>query len=379
MPLSLRPYRILVTGGYGHFGMRIARALAREDGVEVIIAGRHQDAGDAAVAQLRADSTVNAHAMVLDIDAPDLAAQLSAANVHLVIHTAGPFQQQGYAVAEAAIAAGADYIDLADGTTFVMGFTVLDGRARARGVTAVTGASTLPAVSSAVVSALLAEGEQPESIHIVIAPGQRTPRGVATMAAVLSYCGQPLHVRIGGRASRTHGWQRLRSGTYWQLGRRWSADCDVPDLQLWPQAFPGLRTVTFQAALELRVAHVALWMAAALVRIGIVRNWAPQAARLSRTSRWLDRFGTDEGGMQVRLAARGREGTLRKHCWDLVAHRGHGPEIPCIPAIILARRWAAGRRDAPGARSAMNAITLVEFDDAVRHLAIETRIERSTA
>jgi saccharopine dehydrogenase-like NADP-dependent oxidoreductase len=35
--------------------------------------------------------------------------------VDSVIHTAGPFQGQDYAVARSAIAAGANYIDLADG------------------------------------------------------------------------------------------------------------------------------------------------------------------------------------------------------------------------------------------------------------------------
>ena len=43
----------------------------------------------------------------------------------LVIHTVGPFQQQDFAVAQAAIAAGAHYCDLADARRFVCGIGAL--------------------------------------------------------------------------------------------------------------------------------------------------------------------------------------------------------------------------------------------------------------
>ena len=52
----------------------------------------------------------------------------------LVIHTVGPFQHQSYAVAEAAIAAGAHYCDLADARAFVRNIGALDFAAREQGV-----------------------------------------------------------------------------------------------------------------------------------------------------------------------------------------------------------------------------------------------------
>ena len=53
------------------------------------------------------------------------------------------------------------------------------------------------------------------------------------------------------------------------IGERLAAACDVPDLQLFPARFPGVRTVSFHAALEFRVQHLALWSLAALRRIGL--------------------------------------------------------------------------------------------------------------
>ena len=97
--------RVVVLGGHGNFGARICRALAGRDGMEVIVAGR------------RAGGPAR-----LDLADPAFGARLRSLGPHIVIHCAGPFQGQDYRVARAAIAAGAHYIDLADGREFVANF-----------------------------------------------------------------------------------------------------------------------------------------------------------------------------------------------------------------------------------------------------------------
>lgn len=142
---------VLVLGGYGNFGTRICKALAGHPQIHLLIAGRN-----ASKAQVLAD-TVGHHtqALALDHEAPDLAQQLRALDIGLVIHTAGPFQAQDYGVAQAAAQAGCHYIDLADGRRFVCDFpAAMHGAFSSAGRTAVTGASTVPALSSAVVDAL---------------------------------------------------------------------------------------------------------------------------------------------------------------------------------------------------------------------------------
>ena len=90
--------KTIVLGGYGNFGARICRALAADAGIALLVAGR-----DAARAQALASALgPRASAVALDLQRSDLAAQLRALGVELVIHTAGPFQAQGYAVAQAA-------------------------------------------------------------------------------------------------------------------------------------------------------------------------------------------------------------------------------------------------------------------------------------
>ena len=250
---------ILVLGGYGHFGRRICSALSQTVSVKLIVAAR-----DATTAQALARSLGAVHqGVALDHTDIDLAQRLRDLHVDAVVHTCGPFQGQDYHVARACIAAGAHYIDLADGRAFVAGIGELDPAARERDVLVASGASTLPALSFAVVDEYRAYFSRLDAIDISIAPGQQTPRGVATLEAVLSYCGKPFEVWEQGRWQTVHGWQDVHRYRYPDFGVRWLARCDVPDLQLFPAHYPGVQRVRFDAGLELTLAQGAFWLLAA--------------------------------------------------------------------------------------------------------------------
>jgi saccharopine dehydrogenase-like NADP-dependent oxidoreductase len=357
-------YRILVLGGYGHFGGRICKALAND--ATLIVAGR-----DAAKAEKSAHALGAVHeGVALDYAVPDLAERLRDLRVNAVVHTCGPFQGQDYHVARACLDAGAHYIDLADGRAFVAGITEIDVAARNNGVLVASGASTLPALSSAVIDEHREHFARLDAIDISIAPGQQTPRGVATLEAVLSYCGKPFSAWEHGCWQTVHGWQDMHRFRYPDFGARWLARCDVPDLQLFPQRYAGVQRVRFDAGLELALAQWALWVLATLVRMGLIDNASRYARILQTWGRHFDGMGNDTGGMHVGLCGVDREGRPARVDWHLVARRGHGPEIPCIPAIVLARKLAAGTLTARGAMPCMGLMTLAEFADAVSHLDI---------
>lgn len=350
--------KTIVLGGYGNFGERICRALAQRPGFELVVAGR--DAQRAA--RLAGELPSGASHARLDAGDRDLASRLKALGAQLVIHTAGPFQQQGYATALAAAAAGSHYIDLADGRRFVCDFAETAGPAfRQAGTMAVSGASTVPALSSAVVDALSAGWQKILSIDVCIAPAQTAPRGVATLAAVLDYCGAPIQVWEQGGWRTRHGWAEPARVDFHHFPARRGALCDIPDLELLPQRYPGVRSVMFRAALELGVTQWALAALAALRRRGIVKQPAHYAGLFHRLSKYLDPFGTAMGGMVVRVEGLDASGRLARRAWHIAAGNNHGPEIPCMAATLLAARIAGGSLTVPGAHVAMGWLSLPDF------------------
>ena len=346
-------------GGTGNFGARICRTLAEDRDCEVVSAAR------SAAAQLR-----------LDMASARFESALKACAPHVVVHCVGPFQGQDYRVARAALAAGADYIDLADGREFVSNFAEsLHAAALAKGRVALSGASTVPALSSAVVDELAAGFQRILALEIAIAPGQRAPRGEATMAGVLSYCGRPFKWLSEGEWREARGWQELKRLRFAGAGERWAAACDVPDLALFPARYPGVRTVQLRAALEFAAEHFGLWLAAALRRCGVPLPLERWATPLDRIARLLDCFGSEKAGMLVSVLGTKADGSRARAEWHLTVDAGTGPEIPCLAAILLARRLTKRAIGAAGAFACMGFLRLADFEPEFRRLGIVTSIE----
>src|SRR2546421_5220617 len=271
--------RVLVIGGYGNFGARVCRALSVSPAMEVVAAGRHPERGQGAFDGLKLEHVRLDHS---EHDFPRALARLAPG---LVIHCAGPFQSQDYRVALAALAAGAHYLDLADGRQFVTRFPYyVHPAAREAQRLAISGASSVPALSSAVIHSLCARLSQIEEIQIAIAPGQRAPRGEATVAAVLGYAGRRFKWRSGGAWRDAWGWQELKRLRFYGLGGRWAAACDVPGLGVFPKRYPRVLTIEFRASLEVGAQQFALWLAALLRRRGMalpIERWAKPPAPIA--------------------------------------------------------------------------------------------------
>ena len=70
---------ILIVGGYGAFGLKVAERLAREAGIEVILAGRSASRAQAAAADLARNSLAAIGHAAIDAVAPDRVALASLA------------------------------------------------------------------------------------------------------------------------------------------------------------------------------------------------------------------------------------------------------------------------------------------------------------
>lgn len=360
-------HTVLVLGGYGNFGAYICRILAQDAGIRLLIAGRSEKKARRFAGEIGLPERCG---IALDAEVTTLARQLEALEVDTLIHAAGPFQGQDYRVAQACIEAGCHYIDLADGRDFVAGISTLDDAARAAGVLVASGASSVPALSSAVVDYFLPEFARLDSIRHAIVSGAKTP-GLATLRAVLGYCGKPFMRLENGLWKGVFGWQGLQRRRYPDpIGSRWLGNCDVPDLAVFPQRYPGVKTVTFHAGVGIPFSHLATWVLSWLVRWGVVNNLADWAKPLRWISRRMELVGPESSAMHVELSGIGLDGRPLTRVWHVLAARHHGPNISCGAAVALARKLARGEQTECGAMPCVGLLTLDEYLGALTGLDV---------
>jgi hypothetical protein len=356
--------KVLILGGYGNFGKRIARLLTRK-GIVVIVAGR-----DGAKAAALAKVLPPGLAEVAVFDAKsDLLPQLMKLKPLVVINTCGPFQNADYGIARACIAGGVHYIDLADGRDFVTGITRLDVDAKERNVAVISGASTVPALSSAVIEHFLPEFSAIDSLTFGISPGQKAERGLATTQGILSYVGKKLKPCAGYETR--YGWQDIYLQPYPEIGRRWMANCDIPDLDLLPKRY-GIKRIRFSAGMEVPIIHFGLWLLSWGVRLGLPINLPKRASTLLKVSHWFDLLGSADGGMHVILEGKDSSGRPVTKRWFIIARDGDGPYIPTVPAVVLAAKIVSGAFTRTGATPCVGMITLQEYLDELGRLKIKT-------
>jgi saccharopine dehydrogenase-like NADP-dependent oxidoreductase len=363
-------FRVVVIGGYGLFGSRLVRRLARDPALVVVVAGRRLALADAFVLSLQPTARAELHAAAMDAQSASFEADLARCQPDAVVHASGPFQGQDYHVARACIRQRVHCIDLADGRAFVTGIGALDTLAKEAGVLVASGASSVPALSSAVVDHLARGLIEVRAIDIGISPGNRTERGLATVQGILSYCGQPVLHADGHRAI---GWGRSHRHRYAPpVGTRWLSPCEAPDLTLLPARYPGTPTVRFGAGLELGFLHLGMNLMAAAVRVGLVHNWATHAPWLLRVADLFKGWGSDAGAMHVQVKGVDHQGAAVCRTWELLATDGDGPYVPTLAAAALVRKLAAGDMGTTGAMPCMGLLSLNDFTDAAAGLRITT-------
>ncbi|MDR6957661.1 hypothetical protein J2W43_001642 [Pseudomonas brassicacearum] len=355
--------RVLVIGGYGNFGSIVCRHLAVMPGVDLVISGRDPGKLQGKVDELKAQSGNVCESWCGDAMGPGFKSVLGSMNIQLVIHTGGPFQGQSYAVAESCIDAGVNYCDLSDSRAFVSGIGVLDARARQAGVAILSGCSSVPTLSAAIIDQQRHRFQRIDSIEHGISSSAKMP-GLSTVEGVLAYAGKPIKQLKDGHVHEVLGWQDLTLRNMQSMGSRVLANVDVPDLDIFAGRY-GAHTLSFKAGAGLKLGGVANYLLAQAVRVGLVRDHAPWAARLHRWGLWFERFGDGESAMYIDVQGIGLEGKPLFMTAQLTATNDKGPEIPSCAAVALAAKLAQGYLPEPGARACVGEITVDEYMAAI--------------
>ena len=358
--------RVLILGGYGTFGGRLAQLLADEPRLTLVIAGRARDKAVAFCARLRGAAQLEA--LAFDRDS-EVAAALAAARPDIVVDASGPFQFYAgdpYRLVRACLALGIDYLDLADGSAFVAGIAQFAAAAKARGICMLCGVSSFPVLTAAVVRRLAHGMARLDSVTGGIAPSPYAGVGLNVIRAVASYGGKPVGLVRDGHAATGVGLVEPRRHTVAPPGRVplrpvLFSLVDVPDLQALPDLWPGVRSVWMGAGPVPEILHRALITCAKAVSLGFVLSLAPLAPLIHGAVNVL-RWGEHRGGMFVALVGADAHGRTVERSWEMIAEGDDGPFIPSMAAEAIVRRRLGGQRPAAGARAATRELELSDYE-----------------
>lgn len=368
--------RIAVIGGYGGFGAKVCQLLA-EDGHKVLVAGRSLPKAEAFCSQFSAE-TMNP--MRLDRDQID-ADQLRSLGACLLIDASGPFQAQGLHIPEACIGAGIHYLDLSDGRAFVNQISLLDQQAKQAGICVISGASTLPALSTAVTDCLVIDMDSVNAIRASLSASNRLNASRSVTEAILSYAGKNISIWRGGKIQEATGWQEARRVSYQIKGMKPHVRsvrlCDVPDLDSLPNRYAGKPASEFRAGSDIRFQDFLLWMLTWPVKW----RWLIDLSRFRipalLAQRFFAIFGGGRSAMEIRVAGlQGANGLERK--WTIIADNGDGMWIPAFAAPLLVNRILNGELES-GARSSSGLLALEQFEPYFDRYEINTEIVESPA
>ena len=173
----------------------LTELLAGEPRLTLLVAGRSRDKAAAFCAALAAEA--ESVPLAFDRDG-DVGAQIEIIAADIVVDATGPFQAYGddpYRVVRACLDLGIDYLDLADGSAFVGGISQFDEEARDRKICILSGVSSVPVLTAAVVKHLSENLSTVETITGGIAPSPYA--GVGLNIELL-----PIERRYTGKARR---------------------------------------------------------------------------------------------------------------------------------------------------------------------------------
>lgn len=359
--------RILILGGYGVFGGRLAVLLKDLPNVEIYICGRNL---------VRATNFCNdyegpAKAIPLCVNRNDLSDTLLKVKPDVLVDASGPFQLYGnddknddpYTVIKSCIKAGINYMDLADGADFVFGVANFNIEAKTSDIFILSGVSSFPVLTSAVLN----EFNKQMQVHSIvggIAPSPHTHYGLNVVRAAISYAGGPVKIQRDGKQKITHGLtESIRfkisppgivplKDTYFSL-------IDVPDLQILPDQNKSIKNIWLGVGPTPEFLHRSLIVMAKIRKSLKLKPFTKLSPLFQQVLNFI-KIGEHRGGMFIEATGI-KNGRQVKRSWHMIAEGDDGPYIPSMAAEGIIRKMLAGKYPVTGARVATKELKLKDY------------------
>lgn len=375
---------VLIVGGYGTFGGRLVELLEGEGDLSLIVSGRSlkkaecycKERGNTKAVLLAAEFDRNGQ----------LSNQLLSLKPDILVDASGPFQSYGdsrYKLLEACIEQKINYLDLADGSEFVNGIGKFYDAARAAGVFILSGVSSFP-VLTVLVTKELSNGIQTiKTIKGGIAPSPYAGVGGNVIRAIASYAGQSTVIKKDGHVVDAYPLTSTMRYTiappgYLPLKNTLFSLVDVPDLRVLPDIFPGVETVWMGAGPVPEILHRLLIGLSWFVRWKLIPSLSPLAKLMQFVMKHV-RWGEHRGGMFVEVNGKDENGIDVTKSWHLLAEGSDGPLIPCMAIEAIIRKVLKGEAISSGARTAINDVSLDDYNNIFSNRTIYTGFREDTS
>jgi saccharopine dehydrogenase (NAD+, L-lysine-forming) len=341
--------RVAIIGGAGNVGQEVALGLIRAEAVtEIVLVDVHDDPG-----ALRLRLRKNAKVSQRRLDARDQEALAAAlAGTRLLVNCAGPFGDTVVPVARAAVALGADYLDVCDdfAATALLLESDLDAAARAAGVSLLTGMGSDPGTNNLLALWYAKKLDTVESVSLAWAvdggdlAGAALTHAAAMLAgAVPQFCDGRLLYLEGGEGEETVTFaDPIGTVTVRYVGH--------PQPLTLPRRLPGLKSLTVKGVILPDWADRLLM---AQKSSGLLRH-EPLALAVALLRERASAMPSGPGVSGLKVAVSGTwQGRAVTYAADMIGAMGPGTGLPAAIAALL---FLEGRVAAKGLLAPEDAI-----------------------
>ena len=215
---------VLIIGGTGRIGDRIAQDIATYTPAEITIAGRSRAAQLPAWVEEGENTAKKMRAIALDLTNKEKLKKAIASH-NLVIHCAGPFRYRDASVLQTCIELGVNYIDVSDDPSFVRLVLARKKAAEAAGVTAIVSTGVFPGISNSMALQGVEQLDSADSIKIGYVVAGSGGAGLTVMRTTFLELQHPFEAWIEGRWQQVKPYSQreimafpppyARAATYW--------------------------------------------------------------------------------------------------------------------------------------------------------------------
>ena len=182
--------QVLIIGGGGRIGRRVAADLLRHTNVRMTLTGRRPQPSFALHSRQQYQS------LRLEVRARVRAA---IAAHDLVIHCAGPFRTRDFDLLARCIAQKTPYLDVADSPDYVGEALAFSEVAQAAGVTCIVSTGVFPGISNSMVRQGIEQLVQPQHLHLSYLVAGSGGGGVTVMRTTFIELQTPFTAKVNGQ------------------------------------------------------------------------------------------------------------------------------------------------------------------------------------